>query len=72
MMSAEREREVHPPSCEQSACQRRMARKAAGAETKVEVDAGQVCSTPQNQIQETAIPAQFAPGMRFLVFEFAV
>eukprot|EP00961_Rhodomonas_salina_P197406 2663780-Rhodomonas_salina.1 len=28
--------------------------------------------TPQNQIQETAYSVQIAPGMRFLVFEFAV
>eukprot|EP00961_Rhodomonas_salina_P080273 1079713-Rhodomonas_salina.1 len=28
--------------------------------------------TPQNQAQETAFSVQFVPGMRFLVFEFAV
>eukprot|EP00961_Rhodomonas_salina_P006722 91278-Rhodomonas_salina.1 len=29
-------------------------------------------STPRNQIQEPAFSVQFVPGMRFLVFDFAL
>eukprot|EP00961_Rhodomonas_salina_P228093 3083102-Rhodomonas_salina.1 len=35
-------------------------------------DRWRLICTPRNQAQETAFSVQIVPGMRFLVFEFAV